>query len=84
MTDKANLRALAMAAQATQSSLDWVARAIAFEDAVTNPATVLALLDENDRLRDALQSIREHVKDQPSALAHAIVATCDNAMKDKP
>lgn len=34
-------------------------------------------------LRDALQSIREHVAIQPSPLAKAIVATCDAALAPK-
>lgn len=35
---------------------------------------------EIGRLRDALQAIKTHVEPQPSALAKAIVATCDSAL----
>jgi hypothetical protein len=37
-----------------------------------------------EELRDALSSIRRHVYDQPSALATAIVATCDAALAKNP
>lgn len=36
--------------------------------------------NEIARLRDALRSIRAHVEPQPSALAKAIIATCDSAL----
>jgi len=36
------------------------------------------------RMRDALEAIKRHCEPQPSALARAIVATCDNGLKAEP
>lgn len=36
---------------------------------------------EIERLRDALESIKTHCEPQPSVLAAAIVATCENALR---
>ncbi len=41
----------------------------------------LTLSERIDELVDALKSIRVHCEPQPSALAKAIVATCDAALK---
>ena len=49
----------------------------------THPAPAASQGDAS-RMINALQSIRAHVADDPSALAAAIVATCDNALNAAP
>lgn len=50
MTDTAQLRKLAETCIASQGSADWYEHYAAYDDVVTNPSTVLGLLDTIDRL----------------------------------
>ena len=75
--------AMAAAPQPTEAALP--APSADAEDRARNAGFVDAARTfgpQIERMQDCLRSIREHCAVQPSALAAAIVATCDNGLRD--